>query len=74
MTLIRQLKRTINQCKIFYMGKNSFFGKNVLLYTKNNISVVLEFLVSKFNCILITMSRNMFPGPQPDSASYLNIS
>ena len=45
-TLIRQPKRTLNQCKISYMRKNWFFCKNVLLYTINNISIVLEIIIS----------------------------
>ena len=32
--------------------------------------MVLEIIIIKFSCILITMSRNTFPEPQPDSASY----
>ena len=35
----------------------------------NNISMVLEIIISKFTCIFKTMSRNNFPEPQPDSAS-----
>ena len=51
------------------MRKNTFFLKNVLLYTINNISKVLEIIIIKFSCILKTMSRNTFPEPQPDSDS-----
>ena len=69
-TLIRQLKRTINQCKISYMKKNIFLCKNVLLYTIINISMLLEIIVNKFSSILKIMSRNTFPEPQPDSVSY----
>ena len=69
-TIIRQLKRTINQCKISYMRQNKFFCKNVLLYTIDNISMVLEIIISYFSCILKRMSSNTFPEPQPDSASY----
>ena len=36
----------------------------------NNISMVLEIIIIKFSCILKLMSRNTFPEPQPDSASY----
>ena len=68
-TLIRQLKRTINQCKISYMRKNIFFCKNVLLYSITNISMVLEIIIGKLSCNLKMMSRNTFPEPQPDSAS-----
>ena len=32
--------------------------------------MVLEIIISKFSCILKMMSRNTFPAPQPDSASY----
>ena len=62
--LIRQLKRTIKRYKIF-------FCKNVLPYTINNISMVLEIIIIKFSYILEMMSGNTFPEPQPDSASYL---
>ena len=69
--LIRQLKRTINQCKISYVRKNTFFFcKNVLIYTINNIAMVSEIIISKFSCILKMMTSNTFPKPQPDSASY----
>ena len=49
--------------------KHIFFCNNVLLYTINNISMVLKIIISKFSCILKMMSRNTFPEPQPDSAS-----
>ena len=40
-------KRTINQCKIPYMrNKHIFLCKNVFLYTINNLSVVLEIIIS----------------------------
>ena len=52
------------------MSKNTFFCKNVLLYTINNNSRVLEIIISKLSCILKMMFRNTFPEPQPDSASY----
>ena len=32
--------------------------------------MVLEIIIIKFSCILKVMSRNTFPEPQPDSASY----
>ena len=32
--------------------------------------MVLEIIIIKFSCILKIMSRNTFPEPQPDSASY----
>ena len=32
--------------------------------------MVLEIIIIKFSCILQIMSRNTFPEPQPDSASY----
>ena len=32
--------------------------------------MVLEIIIIKFSCILKIMSRNTFPKPQPDSASY----
>ena len=32
--------------------------------------MVLEIIISKFSCILKMMSKNTFPEPQPDSASY----
>ena len=35
--------------------------------------MVLEIIIIKFSCISIMMSRNTFPEPQPDSASYLLI-
>ena len=44
-----------------------------MLYTLNNISIVLEIIVSKYSCILKRMSRNTFPEPQPDSASYATL-
>ena len=72
-TLIRQLKGTINQCKKIYMRKKTFFLKNVLLNTINNIGMVLEIIIIKFICTLIIMSRNTFPEPQPDSALYCEI-
>ena len=71
MRLIRQLKMTINQCKISCRRKNIFiFCKNVFLYTIINRYMVLQIIISKFSCILKMMSRNTFPEPQPDSASY----
>ena len=69
-TLFRQLQRTINQYKKFTWEKITFFCKNVLLYTINNISMVLEIIIIKLSCILKIMSRSTFPEPQPDSASY----
>ena len=33
--------------------------------------MVLEIIIIKFSCILKMMSRNTFPEPQPDSASYV---
>ena len=33
--------------------------------------MVLEIIIIKFSCILQMMSRNTFPEPQPDSASYV---
>ena len=69
--LTRQLKRIIIQCKISYMRKTYFYFKNVLLYTINNISMLLEIIISYFSCILKMMSRNTFHEPQCDSASYL---
>ena len=54
------------------MRKNTFFCKHVLIYTINNISMVLEIIIIKFSCILKMMSRNTFPEPQPDSASYVD--
>ena len=69
-TVYRQLKRTINQSKKkLHEEKNTFFGKNVLLYTINNIAMVLEIIIFKFSCILKILSRNTFIEPQPDSAS-----
>ena len=65
------MKRTINQCQISYMRKTHFFCKNVLLYTIINISMVLEIIISKFFCILKMTSRNTFPQPKPESASYV---
>ena len=62
-------KITINQCRKNVMRKKTFFCKNVLLYTINNISMVLEIIIIKFSCIFKTMSRNTIPEPQPDSAS-----
>ena len=41
-----------------------------MLYTINNLSVVLNIIISKFSYSLKTMSRNTFPETQPDSASY----
>ena len=32
--------------------------------------MVLEIIIVRFSCILKIMSRNTFPEPQPDSASY----
>ena len=49
--------------------KKFFFCKNVLLYTINNIDMVLEIIISKFSCIWKMMSSNTFPEPQPYSAS-----
>ena len=51
--------------------KTHFFCKKVLLYTKINLSVVLEITISKFSYSLKMMSRNTFPEPQSDSASYI---
>ena len=64
--------RTINQCKIPYMRKNTFFCKNTLLCIIINLPVVLETIISKFSYCLKMMSRNTFSEPQPDSASYVN--
>ena len=70
-TIIRQLKRALNQSKKFTWGKKHIsFCKNLLLYTINNISMILEINILQFSCILKMMSRNTFPEPQPDSASY----
>ena len=63
-----QLKRTTNQCKKINMRKKTFFCKNVLLYTINNISMAMNINISKFSCILKIISRNTFPEPQPDTA------
>ena len=60
---------TINQYNKITWGKTHFFSKNLLLYTINNISMVLEIIIIKFSCILKTMSKITFPEPQPDSAS-----
>ena len=57
--------------KKIHEKKHIFFCKNVLLFTINNISMVLEITIIKFSCILKTMSRNTIPEPQPDSASYV---
>ena len=78
-TLIRQLKRTINQCKssciIIIIKKNIYiyiyFCKNILLYTIISIAMVLKIIISKCSFILKMMFRNTFPEPQPDSASYV---
>ena len=45
-TIVRQLKRTINQCKVPYMRKKHIFCKNVSLCTINNLSVALEIFFS----------------------------
>ena len=66
-TLIGQLNRTINHCKILYVRTHPFC-KNILIYSINNTSMVLEIFVSQFSCILKIMARNTFPEPQPDSA------
>ena len=50
--------------------KKNIFCKNVLLYIVNNLSVVLEIIISKFSYCLKMMSRNTLPELQPDSASY----
>ena len=50
-----------------------FLCKNVLLYTIINIFKVLEIIIDKFSCMLNMMSRNTFPEPQPDSASYRHV-
>ena len=55
------------------MRQNTFFSKNVLLYTINNISMVFKIIISYFSCILKMMYNNTFPEPQPDSASYLHL-
>ena len=39
-------KRTINQCKVPYKSRKHIFCKNVLLYTMDNHSVVLEISIS----------------------------
>ena len=49
--IIRQLKITINQCKKNSWGKKTFLCNNVLLYTVNNISMVLQIIIIKFSCI-----------------------
>ena len=49
--------------------KPIFLCKNVLLYTINNIYMVLEIIIIKFSGIFKIMFRNNFPEPQPDSAS-----
>ena len=68
-TLIRQLKRTINQYKKKLHEEKTHFCKNVFLYTMNNISMELAIIIIKFSCILKMMSRNIVSEPQPDSAS-----
>ena len=50
------------------MKKHVFFCKTVLLYTINNISMVLEIIIIKFSCILKIVSSDTFPEPQADSA------
>ena len=60
-TLTKQLKRTINQCENISMSKDTFFWRNVMLYTINNISLVLEIIIIKFSCILKMMCRNTVP-------------
>ena len=54
------------------MRNKHIFCKNVMLYTINYISMVLKIIIIKLTCILKIMSRNTFPEPQPDSASYSN--
>ena len=54
---------------MFPEEKNTFFCKDVLLNTINNISIVLEIIIIKFSCILKMISRNTIPEPQTDSAS-----
>ena len=51
------------------MSKTTFYCKNVLLNTINNICMVLEIIIIKCICTLKMMSRNTFAEPQPDSAS-----
>ena len=43
---------------------------NILLYTSNNCSVVVQIFVCQFCYRLKIISRNTLPEPQPDSASY----
>ena len=62
---------TINESKIPYMRRNHILCKNVLIYTINNLFLVLEIIISKFSYSLKMMPRNTFPEPQPDSASYI---
>ena len=44
-----------------------------MLYTINYISMLLEIIIIKLSSILKMMSKNTFPEPQPDSASYIYI-
>ena len=53
-----------NYTKFIKTGeKNTFFCKNILLYTTNNRSVVVEIFVIKFSYSLKMMSRNTLPEP-----------
>ena len=56
--------------KKIHEEKTHFFCKNLLLFTINNISMVLEITIIKFSCILKMIPRITIPEPQPDSASY----
>ena len=56
----------------WYEEQNTFLCKIVSLYIINNLSVILEIIFCKFSISLKIMSRNTFPDPQPDSASYVN--
>ena len=48
------------QYKKITWGKNTFFCKNVLLYTINFLSILLKIIIIKFSCILKIVSRNTF--------------
>ena len=75
-TLIRQLKRTINQSKKNYMRKKNKNCKNVLLYTINNISMVLEIIIIYCSCILKLCLEILFLNLNltvpPTSSSYFS--
>ena len=72
--IMKQPKRTQNQCKIHKMKKkNNFFWKTITLHTITNLYAVLENIYGELSCSLKIIAKNNFSEPQPDSPSHLKL-